>query len=311
VSHVAYRAPHPMLRRRLLAPLCIAVMLFVACKSKPGENCTDTPGSCSDKTSHLVCIGKKYVLETCVGQQGCNDDGKTLICDNTKAAVGDGCAIEGARACSSDGKEELRCRDSKFAIEWSCRNGCTLDANNNPKCTPTGEVGEACRSDSVVCDGAQKTELTCIDGKLSAHRTCHGARGCETATSGGGTRCDRTIAIEGEACTTGGSGDIGACDQGQQNVMLCKDGKFTKSLECLGDLHCELPGNYSVRCDKSKVPVGEECTEDLAVSCSTDGVQVKCTQGKWAVDKKWKPKKGETCAQRYRVSFETEKFEAR
>ena len=81
----------------------------------------------------------------------------------------------------------------------------------------TGEVGEACRSDSVVCDGAQKTELTCVDGKLAAHRTCHGARGCETATSGGGTRCDRTVAIEGEACTTGGSGDIGACDQGQQN----------------------------------------------------------------------------------------------
>ena len=106
-------------------------------------------------------------------------------------------------------------------------------------------------------------------------------------------------------------GGIGACDQAQQNVLLCQGGKFTTSLHCLGDLHCELPGNYSVRCDKSKVPVGEACTEDGAASCSTDGVQVKCTQGAWAIDKKWKPKKGETCANRYRVSFDTEKFDAR
>jgi hypothetical protein len=294
--------------RRPITAACLCVLVFLACKPKAGQDCTDTPGSCIDKTSHAVCVNKKYVVETCMGQGGCNDDGKTLVCDNTKAAVGDGCSIEGARACSTDGKQELRCRDSKFAVEWSCRGGCTLDANSNPKCTPTGEVGEVCRPDSFMCDGAQKTELACQEGKLVVSRTCHGARGCETASSAGGVRCDRTIALEGELCLNEG---VGACDVGQQNVMLCKNGKFTQSLQCLGDMHCELPGNYSVRCDKSKVPLGEACTEDLAVSCSVDGVQVKCVDGKWAVDKKWKPKKGEVCQQRYRVSFETEKFEAR
>jgi hypothetical protein len=82
-------------------------------------------------------------------------------------------------------------------------------------------------------------------------------------------------------------------------------------MECLGALHCELPGNYSVRCDKSIVPLGEACTEDGALSCTPDGNQVTCTGGKWDIDKKWKPKTGETCANRYRVSYDTEKFEPR
>jgi hypothetical protein len=293
--------------RRLAFPLAALVLVVLAC-AKPGDDCTDTPGSCKDKASHLVCVNKKYILETCKGQNGCNDEGKTLICDSSKADVGDGCGIEGSRACSSDGKQELRCRGNKFAIEWGCRGGCTIDQNGNPKCAPMGEVGQPCRSDSYACDAAQKTELSCgDDGKYAVHRTCHGDRGCETAP-GGGIRCDRTKGVEGEACLEEGRG---ACDAAQQYVLVCQGGKFTKTMDCLGALHCELPGNYSVRCDKSIVPLGEACTEDGAISCTPDGKQVTCTGGKWDIDKKWKPKKGETCANRYRVSFETEKFDAR
>src|ERR1700760_2018637 len=87
----------------------LACVLAAGCQGKPGDDCTDTPGSCADKTSHLVCSGGKYVLETCKGPNGCNDD-KTLTCDNSKADVNDGCAHDGARACSSDGSKELRCR---------------------------------------------------------------------------------------------------------------------------------------------------------------------------------------------------------
>ncbi len=302
------RRPLRSVSRQVLALCVVAVLLvlFVACKGKPGEDCTDTPGSCQDKSSHLFCLNKKTALESCKGPLGCNDD-KTLVCDSTKADPADGCSHDGARACSVDGKSELRCRDAKFSVEWSCRGGCTLDGNGNPKCTPTGEVGDVCRPDSIVCDGAQKAQLDCEGGKLAVNRTCHGARGCETAP-GGGVRCDRTMALDGEACKQEG---VAACDPTQKYVLLCGNGKFTKNIECWGDLHCELPGNYSVRCDKSKVPVGEACTEDTSISCTPDGVQVKCTQGAWAVDKKWKPKKGEVCANRYRVSFETEKFEAR
>jgi hypothetical protein len=292
-------------RSLLLAFFALAV--FVACKGKPGEDCTDTPGSCNDKTAHVVCVNKKYVLETCKGAGGCNDDGKTLVCDNTKADVGDGCGHDGARACSGDGKNELRCRDGKFAIEWSCRGGCTLDPNNNPKCTPTGEAGDPCRPDSIVCDGAQKTQLSCVSGKLTATRTCHGERGCETAP-GGGVRCDRTVALEGEACT---EPDTGACDTTHKNVLVCEGGHFKTELHCLGPLGCELPGNYSTRCDKSIVPMDEACVDEGAVSCNTDGKQVRCKDAKWVLDKTWKPKKGEVCSNRYRISKETEKFEAR
>ena len=65
------------------------------------------------------------------------------------------------------------------------------------------------------------------------------------------------------------------------------------------------------RCDKSIVDENEPCTEELSLSCTPDGKQVRCTDGKFVVDKKWKPKKGDTCDNRYRISFETEKFEAR
>ena len=73
-----------------------SLLVVLAC-AKPGDDCTDTPGSCKDKASHLVCVNKKYILETCKGQNGCNDEGKTLICDSSKADVGDGCGIEGSR----------------------------------------------------------------------------------------------------------------------------------------------------------------------------------------------------------------------
>jgi hypothetical protein len=292
--------------RHALSSLLVALLIAVPCCAKPGDACTDSPGSCADKASHLACVGGKYVLETCKGQGGCTDD-KTLACDNTKADVGDGCGHDGARACSGDGGKELRCRHGKFEIEWSCRGGCTLDASNNPKCTPTGDVGEPCRPDSIVCDTGQKTQLDCIDGRLAINRTCHGALGCVTEP-GGGVRCDRTTALDNEACKQDGTG---ACDVAKKNVMVCQGGHYKTQLHCAGPIGCELPGNYSVRCDKSIVDVGEACTEDGAISCSPDGKQVKCDGGKFTLDKAWKPKKGETCANRYRVSFETEKFEAR
>lgn len=302
----------PRIRRLLvsLALVAASAVVLLACKGKPGEDCTDTPGSCSDKASHLVCVNKKYVLETCKGQNGCNDEGKTLVCDNTKADVGDGCAHDGARACAADGKTELRCRGGKFAIEWSCRGGCTLDASNNPKCTPTGEIGDVCRADSIVCDGAKKQQLSCVGGKLATSRTCNGDRGCETAP-GGGVLCDRTVAVENENCTEPNSG---ACDTTRKHVLVCENGHFKTEMHCLGPLGCELPGNYSVRCDKSIVPMDEPCTYEggeSAVSCNTDGKQVRCKDGKWTLDKEWKPKKGETCSNRFRLSKETEKFEAR
>jgi hypothetical protein len=287
--------------------LAAAALVSLASCAKPGDPCTETPGSCSDKKGHLVCVNKAYVLETCLGAGGCNDEGKSLVCDNTIAGVNDGCGHEGSRACSSDGTKELRCRDAKYATEWSCKGGCKLDSNNNPKCTPTGEVGDACRPDSIVCDGAGKTELNCKDGKLAASRTCHGELGCQTAP-GGGVRCDKSVALEGEACREEGTG---SCDVTKKNVLLCQGGHYKTQLHCLGPLGCELPGNYSVRCDKGIVQQDEPCTEETAISCSTDGKQVQCKDGKFALDPKWKPKKGETCANRYRVSFEIEKFEAR
>jgi hypothetical protein len=301
----------PVSHRRALFVVAFAafVALCLGACDKPGDACTDSPGSCKDKKGHLVCVNKAYVLETCLGKDGCNDEGKSVVCDNTIAGVGDGCGHEGARACSADGTKELRCRSAKFEVEWSCKGGCTLDANNSntPKCAPTGEVGDACPPNLIVCDGAAKTELNCQNGKLAVSRTCHGALGCQTMP-GGGVRCDKSQALEGEACREEGTG---SCDTTKKNVLVCNMGHYKTQLQCLGPLGCELPGNYSVRCDKSIVPLNEPCTEDLAISCSTEGKQVQCKDGKFGLDPKWKPKKDETCSNRYRVSLEIEKFEAK
>ncbi len=83
-----------------LALLLVAVTGtgLAACRGKPGESCSDSPATCLDKASHLVCLEGKYVLESCRGNGGCTDD-KSVLCDNTSAQVGDGCGHNGARAC--------------------------------------------------------------------------------------------------------------------------------------------------------------------------------------------------------------------
>jgi hypothetical protein len=303
------RAPSPLAHASALAlALAFALALVAGC-DKPGQDCSDSPGGCYDKKSHLVCVNKKFVLETCKGAGACNDKGKTLVCDNTIAEIGDGCGHEGSRACATDGTKELRCRDGKMQIEWACRGGCKLDDNSNPKCTPTGEAGETCRPDSIVCDGAQHTELVCTDGKFVPRRTCHGARGCETPP-GGGVLCDRTQALENEKCH---EEDVWACDMDKKNVLICNMGLYTTQIHCLGPRGCELPGNYSVRCDKTTVPENEACDEPLSHACTPDGQQVVCTDGKFVIDKKWKPKKDETCLgmNHYTKNHETARFEAR
>ena len=126
---------------------------------------------------------------------------------------------------------------------------------------------------------------------------------------GGGVRCDRTQALEGEECRTEGNG---ACDMAKKNVLVCTGRPLQDAAQLpAARSAASSPGNYSVRCDKSIVDENEPCTEDGSLSCTPDGKQVKCTNGKFVIDKTWKPKKDETCNNRYRVSFETEKFEAR
>ena len=304
------RAPSPFASLTRLAPLAgllFAALALAGCHSNPGEACSDTPGSCSDKASHLVCTGGKYVLETCKGQGGCADD-KSLTCDNTKADVGDGCGHDGARACSVDGTKELRCRGGQFGIEWSCRGGCTLDESNNPKCIPTGLVGDACRPDSIVCDVAaedgarlRRRQARCDADLPWCPRVRHCRRAAECAAIEPRRSRAKSAAPRARARAT----------WRRRASWSARAGTSRPSSSASGRSAASCPGNYSVRCDKSIVNENEPCTEESSLSCTSDGKQVKCTDGKFVIDKKWKPKKGETCANRYRVSFETEKFEAR
>ena len=120
-----------------------------------------------------------------------------------------------------------------------------------------------------------------------------------------------TQALENEECRQDGTG---ACDMAKKNVLVCTGGHYKTQLHCAGPIGCELPGNYSVRCDKSIVVEREKRAPKRARSrARPTASRSKCTDSTSSAigNKTWKPKKGETCANRYRVSFETEKFEAR
>ena len=94
--------------------------------------CTnDDSYSCAvDKKSLLQCHGGKIILDSqCRGAEGCRKVGDKMRCDTTLASVGDVCEVDD-EACSVDGKQLLKCKSLKMAVDKTCKKGCTVSGQD-------------------------------------------------------------------------------------------------------------------------------------------------------------------------------------
>ena len=89
---------------------------------------TEGADACSgDKTSLLKCKGGVMVESAkCRGATGCDATSGVPKCDKTIAQIGDPCTDEDQAACSSDGKQLLRCRSKLMQATQSCRKSCKV-----------------------------------------------------------------------------------------------------------------------------------------------------------------------------------------
>lgn len=208
-------------------------------KAAAGEACEGESAACSkDGKQFLECKGNKLlVTSSCGGPRGCYASGaRELSCDTSKANPGDLCSGEDA-SCSMDGKEMLRCRNSKFISDAPCRGsaGCR-ESSGKISCDQTfGQAGDKCEGTGAACEVGGKALLECKGSKLEPSKLCRGAEGCRVV--GPDIRCDRSRALPGDECEAGSA----ACAVDGSSLLSCKGGKFAISRACKKP--CEVHGS--------------------------------------------------------------------
>lgn len=108
-----------------------------------GDPCsTDEEGNarCVGENQRITCLGGKYTIDFCRGNEGCKATG-TVKCDQSKAADGDPCRSQ-TNACSVDAKSVLSCVQGRFRPSAQC----------------PGEGGCAIADREVTCDLGKKDE---------------------------------------------------------------------------------------------------------------------------------------------------------
>jgi hypothetical protein len=191
----------------------------------------------------------------------------------------------------------LRCRFAALAVgPLACSSA--LAPPPPPAAAPVAEVVLAvaappapppCSPGPPVCDpGAKDAELVCVDG-VETPRACHGPAGC--AVENGVTSCDRSLAAAGEACFKDGAF---ACSSTKSDLLVCHAGRFEWRSRCAGPEACRAWGE-SARCDASVANEGDACPYETDLACTTDGRQLECGGGRFAVDPDAKPALGKPC----------------
>ena len=149
----------------------------------------------------------------CGGPTGCRLDGRMIWCDQSLASENDLCLAPhttqfGDGACTPDRKAMLACTNGRFQPVSSCHGpqGCKHDAGKIACDNSAAEPGDLCRTEgNLACslDGARV--LTCKAGKFrAAARAAAAPSGAAPARPR--SRCDQSIASEGDPCRSGGAG---------------------------------------------------------------------------------------------------------
>jgi len=276
-----------------LFPVALLFGALAACKPKPGDSCTEDSTSCSSPTSHLVCAGGKYGLETCKGPKGCAEADGKAACDSSRGDLGDPCVNINALVCATDVKAQYKCESGKLAFVTRCGGveNCTSNDKGEAFCShPYGNEGDLCK-DKGACTDDNKSELSCKGGKLASGHACRGEEGC-TARSAGPV-CDRSIGEIGEECDEKDDEIASACTAAKDTILVCRGGKYVQGPRCGGEFKCGVARygkdgrrHFKAECDQSVAEIGEECLKELGNACTGDAKnRIMCQAGKFVLDK--------------------------
>lgn len=195
------------------------------CAQEAGAACTP------DGASLLTCTGGRYARSgVCRGPGGCRQEGGQVLCDVSRAEVGDACATEETAACTMRGDAWLRCRGGHFELRSPCRGGegCHVEGARVRCDQSLAEPGDACTDeDTAACTTDRGAMVRCRNGVQEGPVPCRGRRGCRV--EGTQVLCDHSSGRQGEPCAPDESW---ACDVGGARTLVCRAGSFRPGAAC-------------------------------------------------------------------------------
>jgi hypothetical protein len=224
---------------RTLAGLLPLILLFGACKPKPGDKCSGTGSpSCSDPSSALVCANGVVTALPCRGPKACSVSGTTVECDNSLANANDACDQPKDVACAVNLKSALECQNGKFVLAETCKGarGCLVEGDKISCDNDVSDLGDPCQVDGdYACTADKLMALKCTANKFEALNTCRGKDGCKVLELPEEKKtdfvCDDSLAQENDACDTQGEE---ACNMDKTALFTCKSNHFLKDRPCPG-----------------------------------------------------------------------------
>jgi hypothetical protein len=225
--------------RRALARILPALLLFTACKAKPGDKCDGNwSPRCADPTSAQVCMSNVVTALPCRGPKACTVSASTVTCDNSLALVNDACDQPNDVACALDHKSALECQNGKFVVAETCKGarGCVVAGDNISCDNDVADLGDPCHTEGdYACTEDKLMALKCTAHKFGALNACRGKDGCRVMELPEEKKtdfvCDDALAQENDVCDTQGEE---ACSMDKTELLSCKSNHFTKDHACPG-----------------------------------------------------------------------------
>ncbi|MFO0589005.1 MAG: hypothetical protein U0441_15755 [Polyangiaceae bacterium] len=226
-----------------------------------------------------------------------------LLAAVTLLLVVPGCSPKPGKTC--DAKDQPICLDPATALE--CREavwvaspclgpkGCVATPDDFACDTSYSKIGDPCTKETrYACSVDKKDQLRCKGGKWVSVAQCTKEPGCEPSSFL--NSCPGAVSKEGDECDPGSDPKKKSytCSVDKKAALLCKDGKWKSTEQCLGKDGCDS-SMFTVKCDGPVAKEGDFCeleeTPDYA--CSPDGkAEMICTAKGWGVAKKCRGAEG-------------------
>jgi hypothetical protein len=249
-----------------VAVVLSACIVAMACKPEAGGKCTAGQVACADAKTGLFCGSDgAYHTMTCSGTSGCQQSGAAVNCDNSVAAVGDGCNTPDDAACSLDSKSALLCKQGVFAVAETCKGpGACKVAGDTITCdNDVSDPGDPCRTPGdYACTTDRGMVLRCDSGKMASLNTCRGPKSCSIVNHPAENKvefvCDDSLAQPGDPCDTNGEE---ACTMDKKSILVCDKNTFQNPKPCGGPTGC----SYDEKFDRYG------CDQGAATDAAPDG----------------------------------------